>query len=144
VAALLALTGVVIAAYLGGYQVGWWHRVWDPFFGEMSTRVLRSGLSRTLPVPDAWVGAAAYLVEAVLELSGGPLRWREQPRLTAANIGLVVLMGVGSVGLVAAQALVIHAWCTLCLASAGISFMIVALSRHEIRAVVMTLERRRA
>lgn len=143
-AALLALAGFLIAGYLGGYQVGWWDRVWDPFFGEMSTRVLGSGLSRALPVPDAWIGAAAYLLEAVLELSGGSLRWQEHPWLTAANMGLVLLMGLGSIGLVAAQALVIHAWCTLCLASAAISFLIVTLSAEEMLAVARTLERRLA
>lgn len=140
-AALLACAGFVIAAYLGAYQVGWWERVWDPLFGQSSARVLHSGLARALPVPDAWLGAAAYLLEAALELSGGTMRWQERTGLTAANMCLVLLMGLGSVGLMIAQA-VLRAWCTLCLASAVISLVIVALSREEMLAVLRALERR--
>ena len=141
-ASVLACTGALVAAYLGGYQVGWWNRVWDPLFGEMSARVLHSGLSRTLPIPDAWLGCLAYLLEAGLELVGNANRWRDQPLWTAANMLLVVLMGIGALGLVFIQGTVLRAWCTLCLASAACSLAIVVLSWPEIRAVASALERR--
>ncbi len=138
-AALVALAGCAIATYLGLYQAGVFDRVWEPFFGAGSVAILHSTVARMLPIPDALLGAVAYLVEFVLELWGDEERWRRRTLLTAVNMALVVAMGLGSVGLVAAQGLLFHAWCTLCLASACCSFAIVALSYDEIRAVVERL-----
>lgn len=143
-AAFVALAGLAMATYLGCYQLGWWDRVWDPFFPSGSIAVLHSSVSRLLPIPDALVGAAAYLAEVLLELAGGETRWQTHPRLTAVNMALVLGMGLGSVGLVGAQALVFRAWCTLCLASAACSFVIVALSWPEIGAVAGRFRRARA
>jgi uncharacterized membrane protein len=141
-AAIIALAGFAIALYLGLDQLGVVAQAWEPFFGSGTFVVLHSSLARLLPVPDALVGAAAYLVEFVLELWGDEWRWRSRPLLTTVNQGLVTLMAVGSLGLVAAQGLVFHAWCTLCLASAVCSFVVfglsveemLALTRHVVRA----------
>src|SRR6185503_3084695 len=68
---LLALVGFGVSLYLSLYQLGVFSTVWEPFFGDGSRRVLHSELTRVLPVPDASLGAAVYLIEAVLGASGG-------------------------------------------------------------------------
>jgi hypothetical protein len=68
----VAVVGFAIAAYLTLFQLGVLDRVWEPFFGDGSRTVLTSGVSRLLPVPDAALGAAGYLLDAVAGLVGGP------------------------------------------------------------------------
>src|ERR1043165_7183309 len=98
---LLAAAGFAVALYLALYQFRILDRVWDPVFGSGSRRVLNSPLSRWLPVPDAALGAAAYLAEMVTEFFGGERRYRESPWLpilyglelcafAAASLGLVL------------------------------------------------------
>jgi hypothetical protein len=74
-------------------------------------------------VPDAAVGALAYLVEAALALSG---------RLTVIYAPTILALGLAGVVLVAVQVAVVHALCALCLASAAISWVNVWLGRHDI------------
>ncbi len=134
--ALLALAGLAIATYLTAYQLGWVRTVWDPIFGTGSRTVLHSVLSRVLPVPDAALGALAYLVELVLELIGGDTRWRTHPRIVLL-LGLVALcLGLGSVFLVFIQAAVVRSFCTLCLASAAISWTALWAVHEEVGASV--------
>lgn len=118
----IAAAGLAISVYLAAYQLGHLSAPWDPLFGASSSeRVLHSALSRALPVPDAALGALAYAVELVLELSGGTDRWRRHPWLPLL-LGLVAAaMGLTGLGLMAMQAFVVHAWCTLCLGSAILS-----------------------
>src|SRR5579872_7040598 len=67
-----AVAGFGIATYLALYQVGVLSHVWEPFFGSGSRDILKqSAIARDLPIPDAALGAAAYLAELVLELIGG-------------------------------------------------------------------------
>ncbi len=132
----LALVGFVIASYLTAYQLGWVESVWDPIFGSGSRTVLHSVVARMLPVPDAALGALADLVEFVLELIGGDIRWRTHPRVVML-LGLVALgRGLGSAFLVFIQAAVIRAFCTLCLASAAISWSALWAVHEEVGASV--------
>ncbi len=140
-AALVAVAGFGTAVYLGLYQDGSLRSVWEPLFGTGSAAVLHSSLARALPVPDAFLGALAYLVEFVLELWGDESRWQSRPLLTGANMALVAAMALGSLGLVAAQGLVFRAWCTLCLVSACCSFAIFGLAWPEMRAMVTRVAR---
>jgi hypothetical protein len=130
----LALMGAVIAGYLAAYQLDLVASVWDPFFGDGSRRVLDSPVSGLLPVPDALAGSLAYLVEATLDLLGGTERWRRRPWLVLAFGGIVIALGAVSVALVILQPLAFRAWCSLCLASALISFAMVGLAGGEVRA----------
>src|SRR5574338_1544499 len=75
----LAIVGFAIAAYLAAFQLGFGSAGWEPFFGDGSRRILTSGVSRALPVPDAALGAAGYLLDAVTGLVGGRARWRSRP-----------------------------------------------------------------
>jgi uncharacterized membrane protein len=121
----LAFAGLVVSAYLGADQVGWIGRVWDPVFGSAASRaVLHSVVDRTLPVPDALLGAVAYAGEIVLGLAV----LVASRTLVHVLYGLLALaMAVVSVGLVLLQALVVHAGCTLCLVSAVVSGLVAAL-----------------
>ncbi len=134
-AAAVALVGFGIALYLALFQLGVLADVWDPFFGNGSRAVLKgSAIARRLPVPDALLGAVAYLVEAVLELAGGSDRWRTRPWL----VGLVGLetaaLALTAVVLVSCQAVLVRSWCTLCLCSAACSLVLPWLVWDEVRA----------
>jgi uncharacterized membrane protein len=104
--------------------------------------ILTSGIARAFPIPDATLGAVAYLVEAILAAAGGDDRWRTEPWLVSA-FGLVVLgLVLTGLVLVGAQLLAYHTGCTLCLASAAISFTNGWLARDEILASVGELRAR--
>lgn len=141
--AVLALLGFGIALYLALFQYHVVGAVWDPIFGSGSERVLTSALSRALPVSDAALGATAYLVEFVLEVSGGQRRWHDHP-------WLVVLLGLTAAGLavvgvllVVSQPVLTGTFCTLCLCSAAVSFVVAGLVRREVLATVALVRRRR-
>ncbi len=143
--AALALGGLTIATYLTLFQYGVISGVWDPFFGQGSKRVLTSSLSRALPVRDSAVGAAAYLAELVLELSGGRRRWHERPWLVLLTGAVAAALGLAAIGLVIAQPVLTGTFCTLCLCSAAVSLTIAALVRREVTAAArLVVYRRRA
>ncbi|HET7030311.1 MAG TPA: vitamin K epoxide reductase family protein [Candidatus Limnocylindrales bacterium] len=115
----LALAGLAISAYLASFQLGWIGSVWDPLFGNGSERVLTSRVSDLLPVPDAAVGSAGYAVDAVL----AGFIWADpgRDRLSVLLAVVAIAGAVVGIGLAFSQALVVGAFCTLCLASTAIS-----------------------
>ena len=137
----LAIVGFVIASYLALYQwriVSW---VWDPFFPDGSLRILNSKISNILPIPDAALGAISYLVDAVTGAIGGRARWRTMPWIVIV-FGLAVgPLGVVSVMLVVFQPVLFDAWCTLCLASAVVSLMMIGPAMDEFLASLQHLKR---
>jgi uncharacterized membrane protein len=130
---LLALVGCGISAYLTLYQ---WHvtaSVWDPIFGARSSEVvLTSFVSRMLPLPDATLGAIAYLVEALVTALGGSDRWRSNPRLVVGFGIVLVGLALTSLVLILIQLTLLHTLCTLCLCSAAISFVNAWLGHDEV------------
>lgn len=132
----LALLGCAVAGYLALYQYHVIGSVWDPFFGEGSTKVLTSPISRALPVSDAALGAFAYAFEALVESAGRTDRWRTQ-RWLVLLVGLTAAgLAVTGVVLVVSQPLLTGTFCTLCLASAAVSFVIAALVWEEVHAAL--------
>ena len=133
----LALIGCVIATYLTLYQ---WHvttSAWDPIFGSRSSEaVLTSTISRQLPVPDATLGAFAYLLEAIAAVLGGSNRYRTMPWVVIVYGAVLGGLAATSVALVLIQILLVHAFCTLCLCSAAISWINAWLGRDEVFAAV--------
>ncbi len=119
----LALLGLAVSAYLAAFQLGFIASPWEPFFGDGSRRVLTSDLSRVLPVPDAVMGASLYLVDAILGVA-----LLARPRglhRVAVTLALIASAGAAvGIFLIAYQALVVGAFCTLCLSSAGISWLL--------------------
>ncbi|MGI8485628.1 MAG: vitamin K epoxide reductase family protein, partial [Thermomicrobiales bacterium] len=128
--------------YLTLYQINVIGSVWEPFFGNGSKKILDSSLATSLPIPDALLGVIAYLVEVVLDLAGGEDRWHRRPWLTIAFGVVVIGMAAGSVGLVLMQAFYFQAFCTFCLVSAAISFVIAGLALGEPRASLRHLRGR--
>src|ERR1041384_6712913 len=136
-----ALLGFAISVYLSLYQLGVFANIWDPFFGDESSKVLHSELSRMLPVPDAALGAAAYLIEAILGAAGSRQRWRSEPWIVILYGLTVVGLGIVSIFLVIYQSAFLHAWCTLCLASAAISIGLIIPVFDEPLATIEHLKR---
>lgn len=126
---VLAIAGCAIATYLAAYQVGLTASVWDPLFGTSSEAVITSPLSRALPVPDAALGALAYACEAILAAVA-----HKHPSLLVGFGAVVVALALAGLALLIVQAVVVHAFCTLCLASAAISFLNLVLARDEVAA----------
>ena len=128
----LALVGFGIACYLSLFQLGFFQKVWEPFFGDGSRRILSSWVSKILhPVPDAALGAASYLVDAVTGAIGGTRRWRTMPWIVIL-FGLAVgPLGIVSVMLVILQPVLFDSWCTLCVASAVISVVMIGPAMDE-------------
>jgi uncharacterized membrane protein len=137
----LALAGTVIALYLALFQWGVIYEVWEPMFGNGSVRILDSWVSNVLPVPDAALGAAGYLLDAVTGAVGGRARWRTMPWMVVL-FGLAVgPLGAVSVLLVILQPVLFDAWCTLCLASAIISVAMIGPALDEVLASLQHLVR---
>ncbi|MFG1905611.1 vitamin K epoxide reductase family protein [Kribbella sp. NPDC048928] len=137
---VLSLVGFAIATVLTLFQVGVLDSIWDPVFGDGSRQVLTSSVSEALPIPDASLGAVAYLLEAILESLGGTNRWRDNPWIAAAAGLIAAGLGLAALGLIALQALVVGAFCTLCLCSAAISLIIAYLVAPEALAAARTLK----
>ncbi len=116
---------------------------WAPLFGRGSERILTSFVARFLPVPDAALGACVYFVEAVAGVVGGSQRWRTAPWVVLAFGVLVAGLGLVGVCLVVAQPVLFHTGCTLCLASAVISFTNAWLARDELLATLGYLKQSR-
>jgi uncharacterized membrane protein len=120
----LAFAGLCLSVYLTLFQINVLSGVWDPFF--RSEEVLEY-----LGLPDAALGALAYGTEIVLSLIGGRQKWRTMP-WTVLAFGIVILTGaLVSLLLILMQTFLLGAWCTLCLASAAISFAIFILGYGE-------------
>lgn len=143
--ALVGLIAFFIAVYLGLYQWRLIPDVWDPFFGDQSKAVLDSEashwMSRLLRIPDGVFGAWAYLGDVIFALAGSIRRWQFRPWLVII-FGLdVIPLGIVSIILVITQGFIVHAWCTLCLASAVISLILIILAYDEVLSCVIFLYR---
>jgi uncharacterized membrane protein len=141
----LAILGFGIATYLTLYQLGVVQTVWEPFFGNGSRRILKeSAIARLMPIPDASLGALAYLVEAICEAVGGEARWRGKPWIVLL-VGLVsAALGLTGVLLAISQPTLFGAFCTLCLCSATCSVLIFGLAIGEVLATLQYLKREMA
>ena len=127
----LALVGFLIALYLALYQWRVFDTVWEPFFGDGSQTILNSSVSKILPIPDAALGAFGYLLDAVTGIIGGKQRWKTMPWIVIV-FGLAVgPLGAVSILLVILQPVLFDAWCSLCLASAAISVLMIGPAMDE-------------
>lgn len=122
---VLAIVGFFIALYLGLYELNVFPNVWEPFFGNGTKEVLHSSFSRSLPIPDGLLGAFGYLCDIILVSIGTESRWKSKPWAVILYSLLVWMMGLVSIFLLILQAFIVHAWCTLCLASAALSLSMV-------------------
>ncbi len=141
----LAMAGAVIAAYMGLYQWRLIDSVWDPVFGDGSEQVLDSNVShvmkRWMRIPDAVLGAFAYLGDAVFGLAGSSRRWQYRPWIVILFGIDVIPLGVVSAILVVLQGAVVGHWCFLCLVTAVISLILVYMAYDEVWASLKYLQR---
>jgi uncharacterized membrane protein len=142
---ILAGIAFVIAAYMALYQWRLIESVWDPIFGRQSERVLDSEVSekmrRWFRVPDAALGALAYLGDLLFGLAGSTRRWQFRPWLVIL-FGLdVIPLGLVSAILVLLQGTTVGSWCFLCLVTAAISLLLVALAYDEVWSSLSYLRR---
>lgn len=144
---IAALAGVafVISVYLALYQWRIIPDVWDPVFGSGTKTVLDSETSeqmrRWMRIPDAALGALAYLGDAIYGLAGTSRRWQYRPWMVVL-FGLdVIPLGFVSIILVVIQGTVIGEWCFLCIITAVISVVLIYLAYDEIWATVKYLSR---
>jgi uncharacterized membrane protein len=141
----LAFVAVLIAAYMGLYQWRLIDFAWDPVFGDQTSQVLDSEVSHHLRkwfrLPDAIMGALAYLGDVIFALAGSNERWRDRPWLVILfGIDVIPLGGVSAV-LVFLQGTVVGAWCFLCLITAFICLILIWMAFDEIRSCVVMLYR---
>lgn len=138
----VATLGFGIAAYLSLFQFEIISTVWEPFFGDGSRRILTSSVSRILPIPDAALGALGYLADAVTGAIGGTRRWRTMPWIVILFGIAVGPLGAVSVLLVILQPVLFDSFCTLCLATAVISVVMIGPAMDESLASLQHLRRR--
>ncbi|HLE62587.1 MAG TPA: vitamin K epoxide reductase family protein [Pyrinomonadaceae bacterium] len=142
---VLAGVAFLIASYMALYQWRLVGDVWDPIFGEQTRQVLDSEVSekmrRWFRIPDAALGALAYLGDLIFGLAGSTRRWQYRPWLVLL-FGLdVIPLGIVSAVLVVMQGTVVGAWCFLCLVTAVISLLLVALAYDEVWSTLLYLRR---
>lgn len=119
----LGFFGFLIVRYLTAYQLGHVSAIWEPFFsgggGKNGTEfIITSEVSRAWPIPDAGLGAAAYMIEALMGAMGTASRWRTMPWMVTFFFILVVPLGGVSIFFIIIQPIMIGTYCTLCLIAA--------------------------
>lgn len=133
---VVALIATFIALYLGLYQWGVFETVWDPIFGDGTHKVLTSDVSHTftswIRIPDAILGAIAYLSDVVFALAGSERRWQDRPWLVVVFGIDVIPLGLVSFTLVILQGIAVKYWCFLCLMTAAISLILIILAYDEV------------
>ncbi len=142
---ILAGVAFLIASYMALYQWRLIDDVWDPVFGDQSKHVLDSDVSEWMRswfrIPDAALGALAYLGDLVFGLAGSTRRWQYRPWMVML-FGLdVIPLGIVSAVLVVMQGAVVGAWCYLCLLTAAISLSLVVIAYDEVWSCMLYLGR---
>ena len=135
----LALLGFFLSRQMTAFQLGHVATLTDPFFGLGTQRVLTSDVSRAFPIPDAGLGAVAYMVEFLMGFMGDKRRWRTMPWMVTFFGILVVPLGIVSVTLIILQPLAVGAWCTPCLIAAAAMLVMIALTLDEVVAMLQFL-----
>lgn len=136
----LGTFGFLVARVLTAYQLGHLDAIWDPFFHGIDTSngtvaVITSSVSKAWPIPDAGLGAVAYVFEVLMGVMGDSRRWRTMPWMVAMFGIVVVPLGVVSITFIVIQPIVIGTWCTLCLVTAAAMLAMIPLSLDELVAM---------
>ena len=135
----LALIGFFFSRQMAAFELGHITSMGDPFFGTGTESVLTSTVSRAFPIPDAGLGALAYMIEFLMGFMGDKRRWRTMPWMVTFFGILVVPLGIVSITLIILQPLAVGAWCTACLIAAAAMIIMIALTLDEVVAMVQFL-----
>lgn len=141
--AIFAAIGFFISVYLGLYQWGVISTVWDPVFGDGTSKVLTSDVSKEMHtwfgIPDAILGALAYLGDAIYGMAGSTRRWQSRPWLVILFGIDVIPLGIVSAVLIFLQGYSVGYWCFLCLVTGVISLILVLYAYDEVWASIKWL-----
>lgn len=142
---ILALVAFLIATHMALYQWRLIDEPWDPIFGQQTRNVLDSNVALMMHswfgIPDAALGAIAYLGDAIFGLAGSTRRWQYRPWLVILFGIDVIPLGLVSAILVICQATIVGNWCFLCLVTAVISLILVYMAYDEVFASLKLLYR---
>lgn len=142
---VLAVFGGVAAGWLALYQQGIVTTVWEPFFGDGTTEIVReSGFSKAFerfPIGDAALGALGYVADAITGAIGGTRRWRTMPWIVIIFGAFVGPFGAMSVMLTIFQPVLYDNFCTLCLFSGVVSLAMIGPAVDEVLASLQHLRR---
>jgi nucleoside-diphosphate-sugar epimerase/uncharacterized membrane protein len=142
----LGFVGFLIARHLTSYQLGHIGEIWDPYFsggdGKNGTEfIITSSVSRAWPIPDAGLGAAAYMIETLMGAMGSASRWRTMPWMVTFFFILVVPLGGVSIFFIIIQPIMIGTYCTLCLLAAAAMLIMIPLTLDEVVAMAQYMLR---
>jgi len=135
----LALVGFFLSRQMASFELHYITSFTDPFFGIGTVSVLTSTVSRAFPIPDAGLGAVAYMLEFLMGFMGDKARWRTMPWMVAFFGILVVPLGIVSITLIILQPLSVGAWCTPCLIAAAAMLIMISLTLDEVVATLQFL-----
>ena len=135
----LALIAFLLSRQMASFELGHTTSFPDPFFGNGTVRVLTSKVSKAFPIPDAGLGAVAYMIEFLMGFMGDKRRWRTMPWMVTFFGILVIPLGVASITLIILQPLAVGAWCTPCLIAAAAMLIMIALTLDEVIAMCQFL-----
>ncbi|QDV19592.1 Vitamin K epoxide reductase family protein [Gimesia panareensis] len=142
---ILACVAFLMATHMALFQWQLIEAPWDPVFGEQTRNVLTSDVALRMHhwfgVPDAALGALAYLGDAIFGLAGSTRRWQYRPWLVILFGIDVIPLGIVSAILVVCQATIVGNWCLLCLITAVISLILVVMAYDEVYASLKLLYR---
>ncbi len=134
--ALIGAIAFFISFYLALFQWGVLDEVWDPVFKEGTKNVLLSKVSHKITswilLPDAALGALAYLGDIIYALAGSDRRWQYRPWLVILFGIDVIPLGIVSFILVVLQGTVVGSWCFLCFITAIISLILILYAYDEV------------
>ena len=140
--AYLGLIGLLISRILTAYQLGHIDSAWEPFFAGSATdprngteEIITSWVSKAWPIPDAGLGAIAYLLEILMAVMGGRARWRTMPWMVTFFGILVIPLGAVSVYFIIIQPVLLGTWCTLCLLAALAMLLMMPFAIDEVVAM---------
>ena len=131
----LALVGFFLSRQMAAFELHHISSLVDPIFGRGTENVLTSKVSRSFPIPDAGLGAVAYMVEFLMGFMGDKFRWRTMPWMVTFFGILVVPLGVVSITLIILQPLTVGSWCTPCLVAALAMLIMIPLTLDEVVAM---------
>ncbi|MGH9627000.1 MAG: vitamin K epoxide reductase family protein, partial [Bryobacteraceae bacterium] len=142
---ILAGVAFLIATYMALYQWRLISDVWDPIWGDQSKHVLDSEVSESMRrwflIPDAALGAIAYLGDMLFGLAGSTRRWQYRPWMVVLFGIDVIPLGIVSAVLVFLQGTVVGQWCFLCIVTAIISLVLVYWAYDEVWSTTTYLHR---
>lgn len=136
ISAMLALAGVVIAAYMFLYTIGAIASVACGVGGSCET-VQASPWATFLGLPVPLIGLVGYGLILAVAVAGVQPALAEDPRIAAGLFGLSLVAFLFSIYLSAVEAFLIGAWCRWCIASAVVATLLFVASLPELRRLRM-------